>query len=471
MNLSKKVALNTIIQIFSKTVSIMLGLLAIAIMTRYLGKNGFGEYTTIITFLSFFAVAADLGLTLVTVQMISQPNVDQDEILSNLFSLRIFTALIMLLLAPVAVYLFPYSQEIKTGVMIAASSFLFIALNQIPVGLFQKTLRLDKVSIAEVVSRIFLVIGIWYSAKADLGLKGILWASVFSSFSSFFLHYIFALKQARIKLNFNYAIWLQIFKKSWPIGLTIVFNLIYLRADTLILSLFKSAEEVGIYGATYKVVDVLITIPFIFAGIVLPIMTTNWLNDPEKFKKVLQKSFDLMSILAMPLFFGTQFLAKPLMILVAGKEFEASGEVLKILILASSIIFIGTMFSHGVIALDKQKNIIYGYVFTAVTALIGYLLFIPRFSYFGAAWVTIYSELIIALASAFVVWKYSRFIPKFNIFFKSLFASILMSASLIFVDNLNIFISIITAVSVYFLSLYLVKGIEKQDLLNLLTKG
>jgi hypothetical protein len=55
-------------------------------MTRELGQNGFGEYTTVITFLSFFAIIADLGLTLVTSQMINGKNKEEESvILGNLF--------------------------------------------------------------------------------------------------------------------------------------------------------------------------------------------------------------------------------------------------------------------------------------------------------------------------------------------------------------------------------------------------
>ena len=107
MRLSTKIAYNTIIQIISKVLSIILGLISIAIITRHLGQNGFGQYTTIITFLSFFGIIADLGLTLVTIQIISKPKINQDKALGNLLGLRLISALIFLGLAPIIVLLFP----------------------------------------------------------------------------------------------------------------------------------------------------------------------------------------------------------------------------------------------------------------------------------------------------------------------------------------------------------------------------
>ena len=470
MSLYKKIAYNTIIQIAGKVISAALGLVAIAMITRYLGAAGFGQYTIIITFLAFFGIIADLGLTLVTVQMISKPGIDQNKILSNLFSLRLVSAIIFLGLAPAVVIFLPYDPIVKIGVAITALSFLFIALNQILIGLFQKKLRMGKAAIAEVVSRVVLVLGIIAFCRLDFGLIGIMSITALSSAVSFLLHFLFARKFAIIKLSVDFTIWKEIIKMSWPLALTIGFNLIYLKADTLILSLIKSPAEVGVYGAAYKVIDVLITIPFMFAGIILPILTINWAKgNAQKFKNVLQKSFDAMMIAAIPLIIGAQFLAKQIMVLVAGPEFEMSGPILKILIIAAGLIFMGCMFAHAVIALDKQKKIIGVYIFTAITAVIGYLIFIPRYSYFGAAWVTIYSELVVALASLFLVWKYAKFLPNLKVAAKSLLASLAMAVTLYFIQDWNLIISLSIAITIYFVFLYLFNGITKEDVVKLIT--
>lgn len=477
MRLSTKVAYNTIVQIASKIIATALGLIAVAVMARYLGREGFGQYTTIVTFLSFFGIIADLGLTLITVQMISQPNVDENKILSNLFSLRLISAVIFLGIAPLMVVFFPYEPIIKLGVAIASLSFFFIALNQILTGLFQKNLRMDKVSIAEVAGKIILAAGTILVYYLDLGLLNMLTATVAASAVNFLLHYLFSRRFARIKLCFNFAVWREIAKKSWPLAVTIIFNLVYLKTDTLLLSLIKRPSEigiiaeVGIYGAAYKVIDVLITLPFMFAGIILPILTARWAKgEKQGFNNVLQKSFDMMAMFAIPLVVGAQFTAKDIMVLVAGPDFEASGPILRILIAAAGIIFLGCMFAHAVIALDKQKKIIGFYVFTAITAVIGYLIFIPRYSYFGAGWVTIYSELAIALASFYLVWKYSKFLPSLKPTAKILAASLVMAGALHLASGWNLFLTLTLATAVYFITLYLFKGITKEDIMSLLNK-
>jgi len=480
MRLSTKIAYNTIIQVVSKVISTALALMAVAIITRQLGQTGFGEYTTIVTFLSFFAIAADLGLTLITVQMISKPDIDEDYVLGNLFGLRLVTALLFLAPAPLVAIFFPYSAVIKTGIIIASFSFLFIALNQVLVGIFQKNLRMDKVSIADIVSRIFLVIGIVIVYKLQYGLLSILLVTSLSSLVNFLFHFYFSRRFTIIKLRFDFHFWREIMIKSWPLALTITLNLIYLKTDTLLLSIIDRPSdigilaEVGLYGAAYKVIDVLITLPFMFAGIILPILTLSWSQGrKEEFNNVLQKSFNVMAIIAIPLIFGTQFVAKDIMVLVAGKEFASSGRILQILIIAASMIFLGNMLAHAVIAIEKQKNIITAYLFTAITSVIGYLFFIPQYSYLAAAWVTVYSESIVAIASAYIVWKYTRFLPNIKIFFQAGFASILMGLSMwglqyFHINNLLVVITL--AIIVYFFFLFLFNGLNRKEVFEMLKR-
>lgn len=480
MKLSTKIAYNTIIQIVSKIISTIIGLLIVAIITRYLGQNGFGEYTTIITFLSFFGIIADLGLTLVTVQQISKPEIDQDKALGNLLGLRLVSALFFLGLAPVFSLFFPYSLEVKQAIAIAAFSFLFIALNQILVGLFQKQLRMDKVSIAEIANRLFLLVGVILVAAHDYGIIGIMLATTLSSLLSFILHLIFARSFARISLRFDWDYWKTLIIMSWPLALTIALNLIYLKADTLLLSLIERESEigviaeVGIYGAAYKVIDVLVTLPFMFAGIILPLLSKRWAeNDQEGFKQLLQKSFNVMAMFTIPMIAGTQILGTDIMTIVAGNDFALSGPILKVLIFAAGIIFLGNIFAHAVIAIEKQKNIIYAYFFTAITALIAYIFFIPRYSYFGAAGVTIYSETVIAIASFYVVWKYTSFVPKLNTIIKSLIASVAMCIVMILSINIGLdnplLLCVIGSIS-YFLFFILLKGLSQDELKSLLNR-
>lgn len=474
MNVSKRIAHNLVFQLIGKALSIALGLLAIAGITRYLGANGFGDYTTINTFLSFFAVIADFGLTLVTAQMISADPDREKKLLNNLFSFRLISAVIILGLGPWLIWLMPYSQEIKIGAIICSWSYIFIAFNQTFIGLFQKKLTMQLSAIAEVFNRIVFLAGVFWVIKYGHGLIGIMWVTSLSGFAGFVLHYIFTLKIHRLKPEFDWTIWKLIARNSWPLLLTITSNLIYLRADTLILSLLKPSYDVGLYGAAYKIIDVLSALPFMFAGLILPLLTQAWVaKEKSRFFEIIQRSLDLMIIAAIPLVVGTQMVAKEIIILMAGGEFAAAAPILKLLMLAIAFIFLGCIFSHAIIALGQQKKSIPFYLFTSLTALVGYLIMIPKFSYFGAAIITIYSEATIAILSAWFVARKTGMRINIRMLWKSAAASAIMALALyLWPSNLSSGLWLMTKIAAgaitYGVAMIAFKAIAIKDLTNIL---
>lgn len=478
MNLKKQIFNNTLVQVIGKVLATTLNLFAFAIMTRELGQNGFGEYTTVITFLSFFAILADLGLTLVTVQMLGEAEDNENRILGNLFGLRLLSSLLFISLAPIIVIFFDYSDGVKMGVLIAAASFIFTSLNQIMVGLFQNRLKMNRAAWAETLSRLFMILGVVLSVKLNWGLQGMLASFTVASLASFIMHFAFARKFARIKPLFEMSQWKKIMTLSWPLAITIAFNLIYLRADTLLLSIFKSQSDVGLYGAAYKIIDVLSSLPFMFAGVILPVLVLAWKEkDLIKFKNLLQKSFDVLAMAAIPMVIGAQFLADEIIVLVAGPDFKQAGDILRLLIFAIAAIFLGNMMSHAVIAIKKQKQVIWIYLLTSVTSLGAYLLLIPKFSYFGAATVTIYSETLITILTSVYICHELKFRINFKGILKASVASLIMAIFLWIIpasttsSNLGLLGIIVISTLIYFVSLLLLKALNKEDIKLILSKN
>jgi len=467
MRLESKIAFNTIIQIINKLSSNFLGLIIAFLITRYLGPEGFGKYTTIITFLSFFTILFDFGLTLVTSQMLSEKKFELTKTLNNLFSFRLFSILFAVLLACFLVFLFPYEESIKIGVIFLSGAFVFIGLNQVLIGFFQKELETEKFAIAEFCGKVFLLLGVLFAIKFDFSLGGIIIATVFANFLNFGIAFLFLYRKVKIRIEYDRTIWQAIFQKSWPLAITIGLNLIYLKSDTLILSLMKTQHDVGLYGAAYKVIDILITIPFSFAGILLPIFTQKFIiGDISSFKNIFKYSLNLMIMIAIPMVFVTQILSFKLIVLIAGEEFIMAGNILNILIFACAIIFLNCIFSHIIIAIDKQKEIIKAYIFTAISSFFLYLFLIDKYSYIGAAWGTVYSELVITLFAIYYVYKYISLKIDWVVVLKVLFLSCFLCFLIkdLLIREFSLFFIFLIMFFVYFIGVYFFGIISKKEI-------
>jgi O-antigen/teichoic acid export membrane protein len=281
--------------------------------------------------------------------------------------------------------------------------------------------------------------------------------------------WFYSKKHVSWKWEVDFSLWKEVFSRTWPIALSISFNLIYLKMDTIILSLTRSPAEVGLYGATYRVVDILTMLPAVFMGIVLPVMTRYYVEkNKEAFQGMMQKAFDALIIFAVPIVVGTMVIARPVMSFVAGQDFVVSGDILKVLILASGAIFVTTLTGYTVVAINKQKKMMWGYLVAAVLTMIGYLYFIPRYGYWGAAWMTVFSEILIMIWTGILVYKVIKFFPRLITFFKTLVPAGVMTAVLYYIRDMHALVLVAVGVVVYFGLLYLFGGIKRESLNELI---
>ncbi len=471
MSLTKKVAYNTAMQFTGKIISTIIGVIIVGLITRHLGQSGYGQYTTVLAFVQFFAVIVDLGLYLALMQEISDPEVDERKAVSNVFTMKLMSAFVFFALAPFIVLLFPYALIVKQGVILMSISFFLFTLAQVLVAIFQKNLRMDKIIGTEVIGRLAFLITVILVVVFQKGLLYIILGNVVFNIIYFSLIFFMARGYTKFNFGFDFAYWKKIWHRAWPIALTSLLTLVYFKADTLILSVYRSEGEVGIYGATYKVLEIIGTFPHMFLGLVLPVLTTAYVtNNIERFKRVYQKVFDFFLMISLPLIVGTMLLADRVMVLIAGDEFIASGDVLKILIWATAIIFFGSLFGYIILAIDKQKKMIPYYIITTAMALILYFALIPQFSYWAAASITVFIELLYTLFAFYISYKYSKIGINLRSFIKILFASLVMGLFIYVLFSLNLILLIFLASIIYILTLYLVKGIDRSILNELRTK-
>ncbi len=463
MSLIKKIAKNTFYQIAGKIASVLLGLGAIALITRYLGQTGFGYYTTIISYLQFSSVLVDFGLQMTTTQMLSRPGADEKKIFNNAFTLRFCSALVFLTLSALVAFLLPYPEAVKGGIVLASFSFLFISLQTVLVSLYQKHIDMAMTSISEVWSRLVLLIGIYLAISYDLGLSALLFFTVLGSAVNFFILYFSSGKYLRVRPAFDRNVWADIYRTTWPLAMTIALTLVYFRADTIIMSLFRPQNEVGLYGATYKVLEILVQFPYMFLGLVLPVMTVFFVSNREMFKLTVQKAFDFFVILIAPIILGCLLYGEKIMTFVAGSEFSFSGELLKVLIFAAAAIYFGSLFGYGIVAGELQKKMIKFYAFDAVLALVLYFIFIPIYSYWAAAIITVLSESIIAGCSYYILKKYSGLKISLKIFSKVLPAGFIMVLFLLLFKNQNILTITLVGAIVYFAVIFINRGVTRES--------
>lgn len=465
MSLTRKVAHNTIIQFSGKIASTLLGIIAIAMLTRYLGTERYGWYTTAITFLQFIGILTDFGLTPVTAQMMSESKGDTKKLFQNLLGFRIVTAFIFFFIAPFLSLFFHYPLQVKIAIGISALSFLSVAMNQVLIGYYQYKLKMHIQAIGEVVGRIALIIGLYLTVTSSASFLAVVLAITLSSLAYTLVLLFAAAKDTPLLPRFDMGVWKSIILKMWPIALSIIFNVVYLKGDVLILTFFRSQSEVGIYGSAYRVVDILSQTAMMFMGVILPLLAAVFSHkDTEKFERRYQKAFDGLFLIAFPVVVGVAVLATPLIRLIAGEEFIPAGIPLQILSLAVLGVYIGSFFGHVAVAINQQKRTLFIYITCAVLTLTGYLVFIPKYGMFGAAWMSVFSELFVGIVLALVIYPLAKVKLNFSIFLKALFASGVMGLGVSSLSFLPVLALVPIGAAIYGGILFLTQAINKETI-------
>jgi O-antigen/teichoic acid export membrane protein len=470
MVIARKIAYNVLVSSVSKILSTALALVSIGFITRYLGKEGFGDYATVLAFLSFFSAVSDLGLYQFSTREISRPGANVDEIMGNAFSMRVISSLAIFLFSFILIIFLPYAQEVKYGVVIIAASFVFSSGYQILNGVFQKNLAMDRVAVSELLGKIVQLSSIILAVKLHLSFSWIIASLFFNMLISFGLVYLWSKKYVRLGFCFDFAYWKRFLRESYPIGIMAIVVFIYFKVDTILLSFLKSNAEVGIYNVAYKVLENISFFPAMIVGLIFPIISQYIFIDKERFFEIANKTFKVFVLLVVPLVVGTLFLSDGLIALIGGAGFSESALVLRILIFALAAIFFSNFFNAILIAGNLQKKLMLILACAAVFNVTLNLVFIPFFSYLAAAVISATTELIVAVAAGYLVFKRLKYAPSAEKIGRIFLAGAVMAGFLFVFRAGNFYLLGFGSVCVYVLSLWALRAVETAEITSIISK-
>lgn len=417
MGYARRVAYNTFAQIGGRFATTIISLTTVSMLNTGLLAEGWGLYIIVTTFLGFFGVLADLGINLLYLQEISKYPEKEEKITATYLGFRLFTAVIVFSIAPLIAHFIPAYSSLTTAIWVASFGQFFLVLNQIFVSIFQAHLQMGKAMITDILGRAVILVGVFllFNHFQTNSLVAVLWIVALGSLSNTLFSYVLARPYHKIRVAFDFKEWPSMVVRVLPLAALSVLGMIHFKADSVILTLFRPAVDVGIYGNAYKIMEVMVTLPAMFAGGLFPAMNQAVLSKDKNFPIFIQKSFDLLLFAVIPLVLVLVILAPYLMGLLTRSNVFQAANSLQILAFALLPLFVGSLLAHLLIATEKKKEL--GIIsLIAVTVNIGLnILLIPRFSYYGAAGATVVSELLTVIMTMTIVWRSLDCAPNFKI--------------------------------------------------------
>jgi O-antigen/teichoic acid export membrane protein len=384
---------NMAVVVTGKATAAVAGLLTIMVLTRHLGPEDFGYYRTALTYAAFASVLADLGIYLVALREMSRPGVDAARVIGNALFLRLASTASVLFVASCLAWLLPYEAITKRGIFLAALIYTCLQGSEFLVAVFQRAQRQAGNAIAEVCGVVVTLAGVWWLSRLNAGVLAMLTAAVCGAAVTLAVSWRLAFRLTPFTPRFEPALWKQYFLTGLPIAGSHILGMAMLRGDTLLLSLFKPAEDVGLYGVPTKMFELTTSLPYVFAGLMMPLLTAAGSSSVRaEFDRLLAHSLNAMVVFGVGAIVALSVFAPQILTLVAGSEFSAGAPALVILSCAASLTALSIIMRFALIAIDRPRAVLYADAGSCVIALAAYLLLIPKFSLVGAAAGTVVAE-------------------------------------------------------------------------------
>jgi O-antigen/teichoic acid export membrane protein len=482
MKLGDAVTFNTAVQLAGKAFVSLSALLLLALLTRSLGKEGYGAYITIFNWMVILLVFADLGLYLTGVRELSRVGADEARIAGNLISLRLLSGLLVAGIACLVLVFMPYGQRVQMGMGLALLFMLFVSMTNAFKSIFQVRLRMHYAVYGEVGAAAATLLLSFAALQAGLGLMAVVTAAVTGSLVNLSLSILFSRQLIALRPHWDASVIRNLLRGALPLGFSAVMAVLYLRVDLLMLSWMKPLDDVGIYGAAYSIVETSTIVPALFLVTLLPLFTRAIDARDKSLDPLYLRAFNFLTYLAVPMLLGGLVLADPLMKLITGGEFmvqhtfpvpfrgpvtfAAAAVTFQILLIATAQMFWGQLNGHLIIAANLQRKLLYIYFILVPANVALNLLLIPQYSYLGAAFATAATEVIALGYTTWVVLRTLKQTPKVRSLARAAIACIPMTLFVWLVD-LHVILSVACGALIYGLSLYLLGGFREESTIPL----
>jgi O-antigen/teichoic acid export membrane protein len=465
MNTVQRIAKNTAALFAAQIIGAIISLVLTIFIARSLGDVIFGKYSFAVAFTAIFAVFSDLGYNTLLIREVARDKTQASKYMNNVLCMRALLSLIIFALIVITINVMGYPADTKNVVYLFGIHTLvvsFSAVFKVTFRAFEKMEYEAYISIFANIIRLALGLVVLF---LGYGLIELALVFLFSGVSDILLSLLICKRRfVKPKLEFDLKFWKSTIKIALPLGMLSIFGLIYIRIDTIMLSMMNGDAVVGWYNAAYGLVLAFKPIPQLFSNALFPLRSRYFVSSKDSLKVVYEKTFKYLFILGLPLAVGITLLANRFIILFYGEQFYPS--IIALQILAWDVLLI---FSYGplgglLVSMDRQNEMT---IFVGITALVNVILnliLIPPFSYVGAAIATIITETILFGMYVYFVSKHFYALPFRKIVIKPIVAALGMGLFLHFCGSINLILLVSLAATLYFIILYLIGGLSKDDI-------
>lgn len=393
---------NSLVLLAGTAASKALVFLSTLVLVRSLPAEGFGLYTLVFAWLSFFELLPDAGLDMLAVREAQAPGANRRRILGDALFAR---ALLIAAAAPAAAALAPLAGEDPELALLAAlgaltwiSSFRRASLRSLLDLPYRVALRMEVPAVLGAMAEA-AHLAVLPVALAVAGVAGAVTAQGLAHLPFALALAALSFRRLRPELRPAPRVAAATLRRTAPLFGLLVANAVLARVDVLMLEAMRGSREVGIYAAPVRLVEVANLLPILLMTSVYPLLAAAGPSDPERVDRLSRRSLRFLAAVIAPVIVVETAFAGPLVRLFFGEQYGASAAVLPALAAAELLIFADIVMNARFVATGLEKRNLQLVAAAAATNVAANLVLIPAHGAAGAALATLLAYAVRVVAS------------------------------------------------------------------------
>ncbi len=390
-----------------RVVRLGVNLFIVGWIARYLGREQYGLFNYAMSLTILVSALASLGTNNIIIREIVNHPEKKLEILGSAFIMRQIGGILVVIVSIILVMIINRDDSLtRILVFIASLTYLVSSFDIIDLY-FQSQLKSKYAVIAN--NSVFIILSC--VRVALILMKAPLMAFAIAATAEVFLAQIAMVimyhttGESVFKWKWNTRIAREMFRDSWPLLLSTMSAILYLRIGQVMLGKMVSYTEVGIYSAAVKISEVWYFVPVMVSVTIYPKLIELKKTNEELFNRRLLEFFSIMALISYGAMIPTFFLNRQIITIIFGQQYVAAGAILSIHIWAGLFYAMGVARACWCNIENYTRGTFYSTLAGAILNVILNIPLIPMYGGMGAAAATMIARVVSGYLSTIFMSK------------------------------------------------------------------
>ncbi len=386
------------------------GFVLLLVALNTLDTSEFGDYNAALAFVALFAVVTDLGLSTLAVRDVAQDHAQLPRYVGNLLALRLVLSLVTIVVCIVLAATFNVLQgdaTVRLGVVVWALGMTPIAIVGTVGVVFQSLERMATLSaLTTITAALTSLLGCAVLLFGGTAIPLLVTATVVNVVMAG-VALVLAARVTSLRPRMDLSWWPSLVRSALPFAVLTLLNVLYSRADMVLVIRLKNSHDAGLYSVAYRLVDTLLVVAISpFNAAALPAFNRIAARSADDLRRLVLSGLRITLVIGVPVAVAATAYAPTILTLVARRsDYLAAVPALRWLAWSFPCFTVLAILYNAIYAAHRAGAMAVIFGLTLVFNVALNLLLIPRYGYFASAALTTASE---ALNVALAGWVVAR---------------------------------------------------------------